>query len=553
MASLLAASYPDITLPAPGLPLVEDLGAIDPRLLCELEPPEVLRAPDLLGQAYESTITRAARRRAGAYYTPRPLADALAVATLAPLLAGGPSPLRVCDPAVGGGSLLLAAARVLIDHGVPAGQLELTGVDVDPLAIDVARTALTLLTRTASLRLAVGDSLDTGTWPADALGHADVVLANPPFLSQLASRTTRRRSDGASLRRAFGAAAAGYSDSASLFAVLAVSLARPGGMIGLIVPEPLLATRDGATARTQIGSSTTLRELRLIDTRVFDAGVRVCTAVLQKDRGTGESTPWGEGRWSVIAADAAGVPDVALPPSGSIGDLARCTADFRDQYYGAVSIAFDDVSSAASHEPGICPALITSGLIDPARIDWGTRSARLGHRAFDRPRADLHRLAPDDPLRMWVANRLVPKILVATQSRVIEAAADEAGDLLPVVPVITVVPRPGRLWHILAVLSSPPVSAYARREFAGAALSRDAIKMSARQIAGIPLPVDPKAWDTSARTVREATEAARRGNDREWLEALREVGAAMCDAYGVGREPLMEWWWARLTARTQGR
>ncbi|GAC1544249.1 MAG: hypothetical protein NVS3B12_32930 [Acidimicrobiales bacterium] len=505
-----------------------------------------------MGQAYEATITRAARRRTGVFYTPRPLADALAFATLAPLLDGGPPPLRLCDPAVGGGALLLAAVRVLLDHGIPAAQLELAGVDIDPLAIDVARTSLTLLAAAAHVRLEVGDSLDPGTWPLDGAGHADVVLANPPFLSQLAAETARRRSAGGPLRRAFGAAASGYSDSANLFALLAVSLARPGGMIGLIVPEPLLATRDGEPARRQIGSTTTLRELRLIDTKAFDAGVRVCTVVAQKSREIEGTTPWGEGRWSVLAAAAAGVPAVALTPSGSIGDLARCTADFRDQYYGVVSIAFDDVSPTTPHEPAACPALITSGLIDPARLDWGTRPARLGHRAFDRPRADLRLLASDAPLRIWATNRLVPKILVATQSRVIEAAADEAGEVLPVVPVITVIPRPDRLWHILAVLSSPPASAYGRREFAGAALSRDAIKMSARQIAGIPLPAEQEAWDKSARTVREATEAARRGDDAGWLEALLEVGATMCDAYGVGREPLTAWWWARLTARRHG-
>ena len=549
VASLLFASSLEVTCPSSGLPLVEELGAIDSRLLDELEPPEALRTPDLLGQAYEATMTRTNRRRGGIFYTPRPLADALAIATVAPLLAAGAAPLRVCDPAVGGGSLLLAAARALVEYGISAGRLEFTGVDIDPLAIDVARTALAFLTGVEPVGLRVGDSLDPGAWPFDAEGHADVVLANPPFLNQLASATSRRRSDAISLHQAFGTAASGYSDSAALFAMLAVSLARPGGMIGMILPEPLLATRDGASARRRIGSSTTIHELRLIDTKAFDAGVRVCTAIMQKATGSGDPTPWADGRWSVLAADAAGVPDVALPPSGSIGDLATCTADFRDQFYGAVSIAFDDVDPTSHSDAPTSPALVTSGLIDPTRIDWGVRPARLGRRSFNRPRADLGRLTSDDPLRVWAASRLVPKILVATQSRMIEAAADEKGDVLPVVPVITVVPDRDRLWHILAVLSSPPATAYARREFAGAALSRDAIKLSARQIAGIPLPTDPQAWAEAARTVREATEAARRGDESAWLEALWAVGARMCDAYGVGREPLMGWWWARLTSR----
>ncbi|MCY1056693.1 type IIL restriction-modification enzyme MmeI [Nannocystis sp. SCPEA4] len=112
------------------------------------------------------------RRRAGAYYTPRVLADVVVAAALRPLLAAlGPDPtpdrllrLQICDPAMGCGVFLLAVARRLAVHLVAAwsraGDLPpephrlarrlvvercLFGVDADPHAVALARRSLWLL------------------------------------------------------------------------------------------------------------------------------------------------------------------------------------------------------------------------------------------------------------------------------------------------------------------------------------------------------------------------------------------------------------------------
>ncbi|HMK09978.1 MAG TPA: hypothetical protein VK461_00195, partial [Acidimicrobiales bacterium] len=130
--------------------------------------------------------------------------------------------------------------------------------------------------------------------------------------------------------------------------------------------------------------------------------------------------------------------------------------------------------------------------------------------------------------------RLVPKVVVATQTRVIEAAVDESGDWLPAVPVISVVAEPSMLWPIAAALCSPPLTAWAATRHLGAARSPTALKLSAREVRALPLPPPSPSWDAAA--------AALRAGD------LLGAGRAMCDAYGVD-DQAFRWWEARLPRR----
>jgi hypothetical protein len=507
---------------APGrsdLPLVA--AAPDPALA----PPAGLTTPEVLGRVYEAAMDPAVRRRRGAFYTPVPVAAALAAATLEGL---GPA-ARVWDPAVGCGALLLAAARVLIGAGADPATVvggQLGGVDTDPLAVDVAVTALGALAGTTPSGLSVGDGLQRppGTW--------DAVIANPPFLAQLKRDTARSREDAAALAQRFGSPVAGYTDDAGLFLLVASGTARPGGRVGFVLPAPLLATRDSATVREAVGSTTSLVRLWSPPSAGFDAGVRVVLVVARAGAGKGRDA-WSGGRWAA-ALEGPGPPAVRLRTSGVVDDVATASADFRDQYYAM---------SAAAHDGSeVGPGLVTCGLIDPAHLRWGSRPARIGRRSFVAPRA-----AGLDPDALpWVARRLVPKVMVATQTRVIEAAADPDGRWLPVVPVVSVVPTACDVWSLLAVLLAPAISAQVRRTHAGAALSADAIKLSARQIAALPLPADAAAWAAGAAAARAATRAAESADGEGWLAALRQLGTAMDAAYSVVSADVWSWWWERI-------
>ncbi len=181
---------------------VEQLGAVYETLL-DYEPthrPDQRRAPH--GGPFSVSLVRGSgvRKATGSFYTPQPIADYLVRRTLGPLVRDQ-SPdrvlqLRVVDPAMGSGAFLVAACRYLAEAyeaalirtgGYQAGDFGerdrvttrrtiaercLYGVDLNPMAVQLARLSLWLTTLAADRpltfldhHLQTGDSL-LGAWLA---------------------------------------------------------------------------------------------------------------------------------------------------------------------------------------------------------------------------------------------------------------------------------------------------------------------------------------------------------------------------------------------------
>jgi hypothetical protein len=178
---------------------VEQLGAVYETLLDyrpRIEPLPRARG----GPAARVSLERGsgARKSTGSFYTPQPLADYLVRRTLAPLVAAARPEdilgLRIVDPAMGSGAFLVAACRYLAtayEHAlVAAGRCHasdvterdrvsirraiaercLYGVDLNPMAVQLARLSIWLATLAADQpltfldhRLTAGDSL-VGAW-----------------------------------------------------------------------------------------------------------------------------------------------------------------------------------------------------------------------------------------------------------------------------------------------------------------------------------------------------------------------------------------------------
>src|SRR5690606_12257890 len=86
--------------------------------------------------------------------------------------------------------------------------------------------------------------------------------------------------------------------------------------------------------------------------------------------------------------------------------------------------------------------LVTSGAIDVGAVRWGQRIVRFAKRTWDRPVVDVPAVrATSARLDGWLDRVLRPKVVVASQTRVVEAAADPMGLLVPVTPALSVVPR----------------------------------------------------------------------------------------------------------------
>ena len=157
-----------------------------------------------------------------------------------------------------------------------------------------------------------------------------------------------------------------------------------------------------------------------------------------------------------------------------LGDIATFSVDFREQYYGLIGAVGDDVDG---------PPLVTCGLIEPGRCLWGKRPVRFAKQRFTAPRVALDRLSPR--LAQWATSRLVPKILIANQTKVIEAVADPEGDWLPSVPVITCVTSDSE--RVLRVLGSPAANEWVHHHAAGSGLGVGTVRLSPKLLAGIPL------------------------------------------------------------------
>ncbi|MEI6498150.1 MAG: class I SAM-dependent methyltransferase, partial [Actinomycetota bacterium] len=390
------------------------------------------------------------RKQLGAWYTPEGLVDHVVACAVDALCAlGGARPAaRVLDPACGDGRFLLAARQRI------GSTVEVVGCDIDPGAVAAARAQLGE-TRAVIVE---GDAL-TRDWGDERF---DLVIGNPPFLNQMAASTTRGG------RSRFGGGP--YADAAAEFLALGMQLARPdGGVVAMIVPQPVLTTRDAAPIRAALLADAALTHVWWSPTAMFDAAVRTAALVFVRGVPQGVVTrsfgpsfeplpPVALGRsWGalILRDDASAVPPIALTSdsassTGTIGDIATITADFRQHYYGLVGAVSDGADG---------PPLITSGLIDPGVCHWGERPVRFAKQRFAAPRVALDRLSP--PLQRWAATRLVPKVLVANQTRGIEAVIDRAGAWLPSVPVITCTPhRVADLDQLYAALTTPWATAW---------------------------------------------------------------------------------------------
>ena len=363
---------------------------------------------------------------------------------------------------------------------------------------------------------------------ADALGRDwgdecyDLVVGNPPYLSQLAAATAR---GGASAR-----GGGPYADVAAEFLHLCIDRAQPaGGRVGLVLPQSILASRDVGPIRRDVEAVADLIWSWWSPDQQFDAAVVVCAVGFERRLGPGNSAiPVGDRYpvWTGAIVAGLGVPPLpALASAGTVGDRARLSADFRDQYYGLVG---------AVGERPTGPRFVTSGLIDPLHCAWGQRSLRFGRTSYRRPRVDLAALST--PMRDWAAAMTVPKVVIANQTRIIECIADPDGTILPGVPTITARPLDGEAataWEVATVLTSPVASAFAWRHAAGTGLSGRSLRLSPRLVAAIPWPSGPLA---------AATRAASDG------DAI-VCGALVDAAYGLSAEAsdaLERWWHAAL-------
>ena len=521
-------------------------------------PEEVEYLPELVGAVYEQCLDSSIRRNSGVHYTPIKVAQGLTNLALSKAPAG-----PVCDPSVGGGAFLLAAANAFRESGIAPSVIVqdlLWGIDIDPEAIQVSKAVLALwasddLWVPPSGNLVVGDSLKDGIDAFESApdGGFSAVIGNPPFQNQLQNQTARPLDATNRLRERWKTLAGPYADTAGFFLLVGVSMLAENGVLLMIQPQSFLSASDSSSIREDLEKQMDLIGMWLGGSGIFEAGVHVCAPILASLKSRSDLQLWeGAGveerepiartkgaNWTEIISAVSGVPLVNLH-GRELSHMCSATAGFRDQFYG-----LQDFVSEKHLCEGQSAPLITVGMIDPFRNRWGTGTFRYANKSWVEPVVNLDALKEGNPeLFDWVQDRLRPKVLVATQTKILEVLPDPEGRLIPSTPVISVECDQEDIWLISAALSSPAASARAFARAAGAALSSNTLKLSATQISEIPLPVKNLEWNQGAEYAKQAYMA---NSASIWASSLHNLGRETTNAYGLGGD-VLEWWVNRLPA-----
>lgn len=180
--------------------------------------------------------TPAKRKRRGAFFTPRPIAEFLAEWAI-----GGNQSATVLDPTCGDGVFLLAAGSRLSALGRPVNELDdqVFGVDIHSESLDDAE------------RLLGDEGLDARLLESDffelvepgrtgaRLPQLDAVIGNPPFVRYHTHRgETRRIAAEAAMRQGVRLSALASSWAPAL--VHASAFLKPEGRLAMVLPAELL-------------------------------------------------------------------------------------------------------------------------------------------------------------------------------------------------------------------------------------------------------------------------------------------------------------------------
>jgi type I restriction enzyme M protein len=213
---------------------------------------------DPVGDAFEVFVGSESRSRAGQFFTPRPVCDFLVRAL-------DPQPGEtVIDPACGAGGFLTSVTRHFISQGVSTKDLSaitsktIYGIDKDAYLIKLAKLHVALMTKghphailADSVALTNGDGSIRKLLPKDGF---DLLLTNPPFGVHIVAANPE-------VLRTFELAKKWKQDAKTekwlptnvlqmqvppqvLFVERCLSLLKPGGRLGMVLPESILSNKS---------------------------------------------------------------------------------------------------------------------------------------------------------------------------------------------------------------------------------------------------------------------------------------------------------------------
>jgi type I restriction enzyme M protein len=251
--------------------------------------------PDLLGAAYEYLIGQfadSAGKKGGEFYTPRDVVR-LMVRVLKP--AEG---MRVYDPCVGSGGMLILSKEYVAEHGGNARNLSLHGQDNNGGVWAICKMNM-LLHDIPDARIENDDTLlNPLHLDAGELMRFDRVISNPPFSQNYTQEGMKFRE-----RFRYGFCPETGKKADLMFAQHMLAVLRPGGMMATVMPHGVLF-RGGVekTIRQGLVEDDLLEAVIGLPPNLFyGTGIPACILVL---RAKGARPPERRGKVLFINADA---------------------------------------------------------------------------------------------------------------------------------------------------------------------------------------------------------------------------------------------------------
>lgn len=221
----------------------------------------------------------------GVTYTPSVLADFVTRQIVRTgLVRSGGNPLRLLDPAVGHGELLVSLLQHL--QRLSISNVEVCGFETDLRALELAHDRLRIfpgisldLRHTDFLSFVLENFLidnQTNLFCEPGPSQYDVIIANPPYVRNqiMGARNARI------LARQFGLT--GRHDLYYAFIIAISHALHPNGIAGLIISNRFMTVRSGSTVRRALLERLNIhRAWDLGDTKLFDAAVLPAVLILQ--------------------------------------------------------------------------------------------------------------------------------------------------------------------------------------------------------------------------------------------------------------------------------
>jgi len=209
-------------------------------------------------------------KETGSHYTPTELSDFIADHILLNFDYNKKEDLRILDPSVGDGELLISLLKKF--YKSHKGKIHIYGYDTNSKAIENTKSLLELEFPKAELHLKCSDFL---TSTSEIMNSIDLVISNPPYVRTQVMGAEKSQD----IAKMYGLE--GRVDLYYAFFPAIREVLKRNGTLGIVTSNRFMSTKSGESVRELLVNNYNIQEIwDFGDTKVFDAAVLPCVMVM---------------------------------------------------------------------------------------------------------------------------------------------------------------------------------------------------------------------------------------------------------------------------------